>query len=244
MERVSVIQSENDSMPILLIAPHGASGDDEKTAELTEKLAEKLDCYAVINRGFERADKVDYFNDKADCNNVNHLQEDVIREEFLESVQKCVGRIHNEAMEANIFLIHGMANPKTEKFDMVIGYGASESTHPSYSCDIWRKDAFLYTLSKNSVKAYVGKAGGRYSGARKSNLNQYYRSWEYSDMVHSMQIEIIKSLREDEMLETTAHALSEAIEDYVEFLEFRDNDELPKTWPLNWQKLVSSQPSY
>ena len=66
MEKVSVLEG---TIPALIIAPHGFKNDDLNTDLIAEEIATDLSAYAVINRGWERADKVDWFNDKADCNN-------------------------------------------------------------------------------------------------------------------------------------------------------------------------------
>jgi hypothetical protein len=63
MERVSITSGKQ---PILIVSPHGYKNDDENTATVAEAIASVLNCYAVINRGWERADDVDIFNDKAD----------------------------------------------------------------------------------------------------------------------------------------------------------------------------------
>ncbi len=39
---------------VLLIAPHGHPKDDTNTYELTRKIADKLDCYAVVNKKYQK----------------------------------------------------------------------------------------------------------------------------------------------------------------------------------------------
>ena len=82
-ERVGIIIGKN---PVILVAPHGA--DDTNTDIITERVAKKADCYAVINRGFERADFVDVIKDKADCNKIDHCKQEVVYEEFLKPIIK------------------------------------------------------------------------------------------------------------------------------------------------------------
>jgi hypothetical protein len=91
----------------------------------------------------------------------------------------------------------------------------------------------MYGLAKMGVKAYQGKAGGKFSGARKSNLNQYYRHVEYDEDVHSMQVEIIRSLRTDiAMASLTVDHLSKAIEMYAKHVT---ND---VKYPPGWHSFV------
>ena len=246
MERVSVIPSDDEN-PLILVCPHGYEKDDENTAELTEKMASILGCHAIINRGFERSNTVDYFKDKADCNNVEHIHEDVVKEEFLDPINRTVREVLENGYDPQIFLIHGMKNQKIQdtlglSVDIVLGYGEAPKS-PSYSCDEWRKNGFLYCLHRSKLVSFTGKAGGKYAAARRSNLNQYYRQWEYDENVHSMQVEIVKALRETEMLDTTAESLCTALTEYLDFLEADDNDEIPDYFAVNWEKVAAARPS-
>ena len=138
MERVSVIEG---SIPVIVVAPHGFHGDDENTDLIAETIASTIDAYAVINRGWERGDTVDSFKDWADCNNVYHCKEDVVREEFLEPIIRFKNKILKKEQLAYIFYIHGMGNrhravAKDPYLDAVLGYGAGKPN--SFSCDIWQ----------------------------------------------------------------------------------------------------------
>src|ERR1019366_4114948 len=131
-------------IPVLIIAPHGAPGDDVNTDIVAEHLARTLSCYMVVNRGWERSDVIDEINDKADCNNFAHMT-GVIKDEFLDPILRFKSRILKKTSPMFVFMIHGMANDiriKTgeRQLDMIVGYGAG--TPPSYSCNIWRKDLF------------------------------------------------------------------------------------------------------
>lgn len=192
MERVSIITGQK---PILLIAPHGYALDDQNTAYITENIAKKLDCYAVINRGWERDKTVNIWKDKADCNNILHCHEDVVKEEFLDPILKFSKILKKKYKKIFVYLIHGMAEKHAEKhlMQIVIGYGAGNPD--SFSCDPWRKDAFIYLLNSEGLEVYEGKKGGTMSGWSRQNLNQLFRKWYTEPAVQSMQIEIIHSLR-------------------------------------------------
>jgi hypothetical protein len=197
MERVSIIEGK---MPIIVVAPHGYDGDDENTGYIAEYTATMINAYAVINRGWERSDSIDYENDKADCNNVIHCNADVVREEFLDPILRFKNRIlKNHRFEfVYIFYIHGMSNKHRkiagdDKLDMVIGYGAGSPD--SLSCETWEKNAFAYYLQEFGINVYEGKKGGPMSGWSRNNMNQYFRKWQPSKYVKSMQIEIVHELR-------------------------------------------------
>jgi hypothetical protein len=217
MERVSVIRGD---LPVLIIAPHGF--DDSNTDYLAERVAKELGAYAVINRGWQRSDKVDYWNDQANCNDIRHCQQDVVREEFLEPIQRFVTRINKDYGYGQIFVIHGVGNDvRTKKqyardLDMIVGYGAGEP--PSYSCDPRLKDAFIHLLISSGVDAYEGDAGGAYSGRAKNNLNQLYRRWYPHNHIHSMQVEVVYELRADrEICRITGAVLADCIDDLLEY---------------------------
>ena len=103
MEKVSVLEG---TIPALIIAPHGFKNDDLNTDLIAEEIATDLSAYAVINRGWERADKVDWFNDKADCNNLKHCHEDVVKDEFLLPIMRYVIQILKFSPYIYIFTIH------------------------------------------------------------------------------------------------------------------------------------------
>lgn len=210
-QRVSI---ETGNRPVLLVAPHGAN--DIHTAELTEAMCQKMGAYGVINWGWERDDYVDWLNDKANCNNVEHLMEDVVEDEFLVPIRRFVNRIQKGHADVFIYIIHGIGNDirkktKDASLDIVLGYGRGKP--PKYTCDIQYKNSFLEGLENVGMTSYVGKSGGRFSGRAKKNLNQYYTRWQPDDFVHSMQVEIVYDRRKDQAkVQDTASRLVDAIE--------------------------------
>ena len=216
MERVSIISGKT---PVIIVAPHGYDGDDENTGVMAEYIANDLKAYAVINNAWERGKSVDFMADKADCNNVEHCHEDVVREEFLDPIIRFKNRILTRHQIAYIFYIHGMSNrhrkiSKDPRLDVVVGYGAGNPN--SLSCDIWQKNYFLHSLNQCGITAYEGKAGGQMSGWSRQNLNQYFRKWDYDANVSSMQVEIIYDLRKDkDLAEIAADYISMSINDVV-----------------------------
>ncbi len=92
-ERVTVIYGKK---PFLLVAPHGADGDDINTAIIAEETALALGCNAVINRGFERSDNVDVDDDQANCNRVDHIIQPVVYDEFLKPIIKIKDKLNSK----------------------------------------------------------------------------------------------------------------------------------------------------
>lgn len=215
MERTSIIQGSN---PVLLVAPHGP--DDENTAELTEMVARQFGAFAVINRGWVRSASVDQINDLADCNDVRHLQQDVVREEFLVPILRSVARIKRKYEgRALMVVIHGCKdqirkNTEDELLDIVIGYGAGSP--PSYSCKLHTKDALIRCLQEQGFGVYEGAPGGRYAGKTKKNLNQLFVRWNPDKHVESVQLEVVHELRADHgMTELTAEGIMAALDAYM-----------------------------
>ena len=194
-ERVSIREGK---IPVIIVATHGFQGDDENTAFIANHIRNSINAYAVINNGWERDDAVDYLLDKADCNNVLHCHEDVVKEEFLDPILRYTNRILKTHPEVFIYYIHGMSNKhrilaNDPQLDAVIGYGAGSPN--SFSCDPVKKDLFLQLLNISGINAYEGSKGGLMSGWARNNMNQLFRKWYPDPRVHSLQIEIVRDLR-------------------------------------------------
>jgi hypothetical protein len=212
MERVKLIQGYR---PIIVVAPHGHESNDERTTLISESIAKSIDAYAVINQGWERDSFVDYMKDKADCNNVSHCHEDVVKDEFLDPIIRFKSKILKKHDSVFIFYIHGMSNKhrimaNDPTMDLVVGCGLG---HPvSLTCDEWKKDFFIHLVEATGLVAYEGAIGGPMSGWARNNMNQLFRKWYLDTKVQSMQIEIVHELREsNEIAELTAENLSDAI---------------------------------
>lgn len=217
MERVSIINGE---IPIILVAPHGP--DDKNTDQIAEIVAGEMGAFAVINRGWRRSKVFDYFSDRADCNNISHVHEEVIKEEFLDQILRMVAKItKNIDRRVFVFYIHGCENKikikaNDQNLDLIIGYG--EGTPSSYTCDLIIKDAFCHFLENESFGVYEGKKRGKYSGRSKNNLNQLFKLWYPQWSVNSMQIEIVRELRDsEEMIQIVSDGLIGAIDDLLLF---------------------------
>ena len=198
-ERVSTIIGKT---PIILVAPHGP--DDTNTDILTERVANQLNCFAVINRGFERADCVDVINDKADCNRIDHAKKEIVFEEFFKPILKFKDRLTQNSIKmmvpssflpinskrskpdpATIFYIHGCGNivhKETQQLvSLIVGYGLG-TKKDSITCDLWRKNLFvdLYdkTIADRNLTSNYGKVfegrGGGRYAGRDSNNLNQY----------------------------------------------------------------------
>jgi hypothetical protein len=218
MERVSIIHGIK---PIIYVAPHGAACDDINTALITELLAEKTKGWAIINRGWERGDKIDYTKEKANCNNTYHCHEDVVKEEFLDPLIRFKNKILKKWSRVCIIYIHGMSNniqisSGIDDLQYVIGWGSGNP--PSYTCQRWVKDFIIYSLAMaDNCSTAEGKSGGDYAAWGKKNMSQLFRKWYPDTEVDSVQIEIINKIRNNNIqAEATAEVMSIIMEDMLE----------------------------
>lgn len=231
MERVSIIEGKK---PVIFVAPHGADCDDLNTALIAERLAENCNGYAVINRGWERSEKIDYKKDKGNCNNTYHCHENVIKEEFLDPIIRYKNRILKKWTRVGIIYIHGMSDQIQDitginDLNYVIGWGRGKP--PSYTCQSWIKNCLAWSLSAaDNCTVAEGRAEGRYAAWSRKNMAQLFRKWYPDPDVDALQIEIARKIRNTHMIaETTAQILSIAIE---EMLGETESWELPSDFHI------------
>jgi hypothetical protein len=225
-ERVSIL---NGTVPILLVCPHG--DDDTNTDIVTEKCAEALDCYALINHGWKRADVVDEIAGFADCNSISQVMDtnnfvvnDEYGREFIRFRQKMMKKFNT----FYIFHIHGIGNHIKKKANdnvhMVMGFGKSKKK-PSLTCDLWVKNMFAKAVDDQGlgqVTLYQGIAGGNYTARRNDNMNQYYRQYTHEPDIQSIQLEITYDLREDSIIaEHTGTFLAKC---FKQLISYNNND--------------------
>lgn len=208
---------------VLLVAPHGS--DDKMTVTLAKHAAECLDCHAVINQGFDRSSSVDVVNDKADCNRIDHIKQDVVFDEFLKPVINVVAAYRRHAYYADpntiqpllILHIHGAGNAvhkeANEPVACIVGCGLGNNKD-SITCQPWRTNLFIESM-RNYIKngaIYTGKGGGKYAGRDSNNLNQYFVKHQFEPLVDSLQLEFPFSMRNsDDVANRTAEMLSYAV---------------------------------
>lgn len=226
MERVSIIKGK---LPIILVCPHGP--DDTLTDVVTELAANLGHFYAVINNGFERDNIVDVDNNIADCNRVDHVTQDVVREEFLNPIIKYKDDIlygSNRGNSTNgfpmgsmydqvfVFYIHGFGDQvekdAKQSIDLIMGYGESDKK-TSYTCELHHRDYLINSWQYGNI--CIGKGGGKYAARDSNNMTQYFRKHIIDHDVMSMQIEVSRRIRKNQTeAETTALNLATALTDF------------------------------
>jgi hypothetical protein len=190
MERVTTIRG---SLPILFIAPHGF--DDKHTDTLAEAAAEEIGAYAVINRGWERADKVDDLKSKANCNNIDHIYEDVVSDEFLDPIDRYYSQIVTKHGGMYYFVIHGCGNIGTDpNLSAILGYG--DGNKPSLTCSLDMRCYFHNQIKSDGLwTIWHAGPGSKFSGWDRKNLNQFWRKHQEDADVLGFQLEFVTAVR-------------------------------------------------
>jgi len=227
---------------VIIVSPHG--GDDTHTATIAKKAAETVDCWAVINQGFERNKTVDIDNDQADCNRIDHITQPIVFDEFLKPIVSFRDRIRKKICQTPSFegagwfssnsivgrililyihgagnVVHKMAN---EPVEVVVGYGLGNKKD-SLTCDIWRKNCLVdaYRNIVDDGEVFEASGGSRYAGRAANNLNQYFRKHDNDQFVETMQLEYPFSVRKTKKAaELAAAKLSIVIEEVLKYAKY------------------------
>lgn len=194
-ERVLVMRG-SQKVPVIFVAPHGS--DDTWTDELAIHACASINAHGIINRGFERSDKVDVEKDLANCNSVSHCMQEVVYEEFLKPLVKLQDKLLSLHKRVYMFYIHGCGNivhkEAQDEVGIIIGYGLGLKKH-SLTCDLWEKNLLVALFNSAKMNAYEGKGGGKYAGRDSDNLNQYNRKHSIIPAISSFQLEYPLSQR-------------------------------------------------
>lgn len=201
-ERVSIYGGK---VPIIIIAPHAP--EEPGTDIIAKTIIDNLDCCGIINNGWNKSKLFDYDSEQADCNNIEHLHKEVLVDEFLVPLIKLKTKLSKSHTTIYMFTIHGIGQDardyaKDQALDMIVGYGAGHP--PSYTCNPWRKNLFMYLIEASGLVIYESKPRSKYAARNKKNITQIFNMdcW-YPDLaVQSMQLQIIEDLRLDKPVYT------------------------------------------
>lgn len=195
-ERISVIRGRK---PIIFVATHAP--EELYTGEIAKYAATCCEGSAIVNNGFRRSQVVDVLNNKANCNNIDHAQAPVVKDEFLDPLCNIVRRHCNLGREVQIYYIHGCSDAvhqeAKDEVGCIIGYGDT-SWGTALTCDSWKVALFASIFNSHGIgKAYRGRPGGRFSADSPQNVVQYFNLHLVTERqnVICMQLEIPKSFR-------------------------------------------------
>lgn len=225
-ERVTTILGTSN---IVLVTPHGHDLDDSHTGPLALAAAKALDAFAVVNNDWKRAKTVDEIKGEANCNNIDHCNEPVVKAEFLDPIFDAIDSCHANHQGQNdstlVLMVHGIGNGvrnkvKDPKLDLIVGFGAGAK--PKHTCQDWLRDLFIDNCEGLAKwKTYEGAPGGDYSARSSKNLTQAIYRHYHGFMVNVLQLEFIYALRSDDAkAEATGKKLADvaqAIQKYTTY---------------------------
>lgn len=204
---------------IILVAPHGYKGDDDNTGQLTRLLAERLNCYAIINEMYRKTswtvikgtrvkDPVDLFCNEVDLNSALQIEQAGLEKKWLGTIEKFKEDILTTHSKCLVFFIHGTKDKNVEKIDdqadVLLGVGRvkpdSEKDDRPTANDETVNKLIKFLKNEGSITAVVARAAkkekddieNRYAGWDRTNLNQLFtaRNKKYTDKrVGSIQLE-------------------------------------------------------
>jgi ParB/RepB/Spo0J family partition protein len=151
---------------VLLIAPHGHPDNDTNSAKLAREVADRLDCYAVINEKYQKPSTAGYKRSNlkgyaVDFNNWREAEKfKKTKAEFLEVIEKFKKAILATGSPAMIVHVHGIKNENlilvADKIDefknrpkslqAVIGYGQRKNDNSRFTAS---KTGFVVPLIKS-----------------------------------------------------------------------------------------------
>ena len=206
---------------VLVIAPHGVMGDDDRTDTVALCIAQELECSAMINSSYNRSER--NYNDRSEAEQDN---------DFINKLRTVLdGEGHTL-----VLWIHGFSNDEqtnletqlgldqNETVDCLIGIGQPDETR--YTANPATIDRLISVLKDQGISAYLspvdGTPGSNYCARDLNNMNQWCRQQsEYSDhsKVESIQLEFKKPGFRDsdehakDLGIKVAHAINKMVED-------------------------------
>ena len=214
------VSSYSGSTPVLILAPHS---DDAGTGDIARSIINNLDCYGVINNGWIKSSSYDYDSEHADCNNIEHIHNDVIKSEFLVPILRFQKRIIKKNPIMYMFTIRGAKmearkEADDQTLDLIIGFGAGNP--PAYTCDLWRKNLFSHLIGKCGLTIYEAASRSKYAARNKNNLTQLFNMncWYPDKRTQAMQLSVIEDLRtEDDAAEYTGEFIADIIKELIQW---------------------------
>ena len=234
------IEERKGSRRILLVAPHGYKTvqdgkttyhNDEMAGLLTRLIAEKFQCYAVINEKYKRGEGTegaDASKFQVNCNEIDQV-ETHLKAGYLKPLLKFKNEIKKEYGEPLVVHIHGIGedgskkgltaycekNKLKNKPSILVGYGQDANT-PRLTAKQETIDGFTRFMTEHlEIPTIItDEAYGDYCGWDINNMNQLFQRKKYKDeAVQSFQIEIRKTGFRDEPgnVEKAADAIGEAL---------------------------------
>ncbi|MFZ0450129.1 MAG: hypothetical protein WAL98_12880, partial [Desulfatiglandaceae bacterium] len=225
-------------------APHGNKHDDENTGILAREIANKLNCYAIINEVYKKPKKtidqltgdkteaaLDPINKIINLNRKNQVEK-YLKQEFLEPLEGYVKEIIGKYSSATILWIHGIKDPNINarsvdgdpsKVHVLLGVG--QGNPERFTAETETVQDLIGYLRDNGngkkVSAVHAKRGSDYCGHNDNIMNQYFKQNGYPlSKVQSIQLETkFKGFRDTDSIPQTIDTFSAAFSKLINLPE-------------------------
>lgn len=208
---------------ILLVAPHGYQStdykDDENTAELTVLLAEKLQCYAVINTVYRKPriddeKEYDIENKIVNLNDLRQYGDTQLYDEFVGPIVDVANKYRKQGKPLFVFHIHGIGDENIDgDLGILLGLGLGKTDKDnSLSVPLVFSETLIKRLNDAGLLSKTTRHGD-YAAKAGHNLNQLFRKHLNIELgVYSVQLELKYSgYRDVDSLMATAEKLANAM---------------------------------
>ena len=208
---------------ILLIAPHGVTGDDDNAGKLARAVQKKLGCHAIINEVFRKPKKDDKTGDyeKTDFDkevaNLNFKPDAEKHHNFISILKEKI----TDPGSTYVFWLHGIddenlkmeaENLKKPGLKCLVGYGQPNIKNFTMPKERAQDLATLITKKGLLAEPTNGKSK-KYRGADPDNMNQYFKQVGGDlSAVQSVQLEFAKEgVRDGKNIAKSASKIAMAI---------------------------------
>ncbi len=186
---------------IILVAPHGFSGDDDNTGFLVREMTKKLNCYAVINEVYRRPDvefdeQTDVVKKVVNCNDTESIKAAGLTAEWLDKIDGykndivAKNDVNGIGAKCTIFFIHGAKDEHIKdvngQADLLLGTGGAKEDSGKKPrptaidravqdfIEILQKESSITAVEAKASKIRSGDIENRYAGHDQFNLNQCF----------------------------------------------------------------------
>jgi hypothetical protein len=204
--------------------------DDIHTDQVAEKIARKINCWAVINRLYRKPRGGQYPNLQEYCLDLNRIDHAVIHPTYLDTIFHIVTSyphilivwlhgIKDQNLANEFEVLDYYTRNNSRRVHGIVGYG--QGPHPriaqSRSAFTARPDTvkgFCQRLFSEGLNVFAGsELLSNYRGRHQGCMNQWFRIQGYSlAQVESVQLELgNKGIRTPKYLDNTALAIARAL---------------------------------
>lgn len=214
--RVNYFKKTKINNPVVIVAPYGKT--HLNTHLICETIVNSLNCSGIINYGWEPDLNFNYFKDKADCFNLKHIQEDVIKQEFYNPILESYYSLIQNNKIPFIFIISEISNSVLKKYNNKnLELLISSGSYKNKTCNDFYKFIFMEKAIKFGFNTfYCSNELEPWSDSDPNCLTQILNTQNtaqyFTDCLNCVHIRICEKLKDDLTKSIqTAHQIANCI---------------------------------